>query len=108
SKPSDNLIVKVPHRIHLRRRLWPLATTRSRPLRAVWRISKLDLLEAVLRTERACASDAAARAANGSNPQIFMLQIRLRQQLIRGTAPHSLAALDDGVAVADAGEVVDV
>ena len=37
-----------------------------------------------------------------------MLQIRLGDQLLRRAAPHRPAALDDVVAVGDAGEVFDV
>src|SRR6476469_5814831 len=47
-------------------------------------------------------------ARTPSNPQIPMLQLRLRDQLLRGAAPYRAAALDDVVAVGDAGEVLDV
>src|ERR1700722_10285370 len=43
-----------------------------------------------------------------SHPQIPMLQIGLRDQLLRRPAPYRASALDDVMAVGDAGEVFDV
>src|ERR1700674_5250360 len=51
---------------------------------------------------------ATASLPRPSNPQISVLQIRLGDQLRRGAAPHGAPALDDVVAVGDAGEVLDV
>jgi len=43
-----------------------------------------------------------------SNPQIFVLQIGLGDQLLGGAAPNRAAALDDEVAIGDAGKMFDV
>src|SRR5438874_243989 len=50
----------------------------------------------------------AGTTADSSNPQIPVLQIRLGDQLLARPAPHRPPALDDVVAVGDAGEVGDV